>query len=83
MAISDLERYYREQLRLLEDLDWQASEDSLVETLISKFRSATLSPAMAVELARHMLGSKGLNPETVERIARRVSDGMGEPAQSN
>ena len=83
MATSDLERYHREQLRMLEDLDWRASEDSLAETLTNKFRAASLSLAIAVELARHLLRSKGLNPEIVERIALRVCDRMGEAAPSN
>ena len=60
---TDLERYQQEQRRILEDLDWRASEDSLVETLVIRFRTANISSTIAVSLAHHMLTSRGLDAD--------------------
>jgi hypothetical protein len=79
MSNADLDRYAREQRRMLEDLDWMASEDSLVEVFVGKFLEAGLSSDQAVELSLDMLQSKGLGADIVERIAHRVGDGMNEP----
>src|SRR5262245_46220184 len=83
MVNSDLERYYREQLTMLADLDWSASEDALVETLAQRCGQANLSPTIAGQVSRKILCSKGLDPAVADRIARRVSVYVGERSPRN
>jgi hypothetical protein len=80
---SDLERYQQEQRQILEDLAWRASEDSLVETLIGRFRVANIGSAIGTDLARHMLVSRGLNADIADRVAERIGNGLAEVSSSN
>jgi hypothetical protein len=68
---SDVELCQQEERHALEDLDWLASDDALVETLIGRFRGANISPANGTELARHMLVAHALNADIADRLAER------------